>query len=58
MVETFELYIEGTDDQRRFRALTCEPSELMSKVRDIVEDEMVRAAEVRQFGQAMFTLVR
>lgn len=57
MLETYELWFE-TDGAPQFEALTCHADHLMPTVRQRLAEVGASRVEVRQFGEALFTLAR
>ncbi len=53
---TYELYLD--DGRRRsFEALTCaSQTELMTAVRNLIEQRGLKSVEVCQFGEHLFTI--
>lgn len=56
LVQTFELYLTGRDGVRRFEPLTCQPLEIVTRVRPRLIDADAVSAEVWQAGQRLFIL--
>jgi len=56
LVQTFELYLTGRDGVRRFEPLTCQPLEIITRVRPKLIDADAVAVEVWQAGQRLFIL--
>jgi methionine synthase I (cobalamin-dependent) len=58
MHQTYELYFQDEDGDRRFEALTCTEPQLLSTVQRRLAEEGAGSVEVRQFGTTLFTLNR
>jgi hypothetical protein len=58
MKQTFELYLTGAGGREWFVALTCEPGEVVALARQTLADQNAIEAEVRQFGNPLFVVLR
>jgi len=57
MLQTYELFLETAQGDRRFEPLTCaNPAEALRKARLRLEDGELAAIEVRLAGEHLFTL--
>lgn len=56
LVQTFELYLTGRDGVRRFEPLTCQPLEIVTRVRPRLIDADAVSVEVWQAGLRLFIL--
>jgi len=54
--QTYELFLQGADGREWFVALTCWPEELMTLARRTMAEQKAVLADVRQFGQPLFSL--
>ena len=59
MMQTYELYLEDEEGERRFDTLLCRSvAEILPKVRDMIAERNLAAVEVRVAGQHLFTIAR
>lgn len=58
MHRTYELYARRGSGRGEFRVVTCHEHEVMHHAQEMLEDESVEEVEVRESGQALFTLAK
>jgi hypothetical protein len=58
MIETYELYLLRDDRSRAFQAVTCKPTELVSRAMDVLEASDASGCDVEQFGHVLLRLAK
>ncbi len=57
MLQTYELFLQTPQGERRFEPVTCRtPAEALRTARLRLEDEQIVGVEVRLAGEHLFTL--
>jgi hypothetical protein len=59
MMQTYELYLEDEEGERRFDTILCRSlAEILPKVRELIAERNLASVEVRVAGQVLFTIAR
>jgi hypothetical protein len=59
MRQTYELYLEDDEGERRFETILCRSvADVLPAVRQLIAERNLAAVEVRVAGQHLFTLAR
>jgi hypothetical protein len=59
MLQTYELYLEDDEGERRFDTLLCPTvAEILPRVRELIAQQNLASVEVRVGGQHLFTIAR
>ena len=59
MMQTYELYLEDEEGERRFDTILCRSlAEILPKVRELIAERNLASVEVRVAGQILFTIAR
>jgi hypothetical protein len=59
MMQTYELYLEDEEGERRFDTILCRSlAEILPRVRELIAERNLASVEVRVAGQILFTIAR